>query len=133
MPIRVVRDINTPMRHDIQIGPHRFATDASLAGGGEGSAPEPHDLYDASLGACKALTVLGYAKRKGIPLEGIQVSVDRDASEERTGTYRLKVVLTLTGNLTDPQRQDLLRVAEKCPIHKLMTAVTTEIVTSLSS
>jgi putative redox protein len=133
MTIRVSRDMKTPMRHDIQIGPHRISTDASVEGGGEASAPEPHDLYDAALGACKALTVLGYAKRKGIPLEGIEVSVDRDASDERAGTYRLRAVLTLTGDLTDAQREDLLRVATKCPIHKLMTAVTTEIVTSLSS
>jgi putative redox protein len=133
MTIRVVRDMNTPMRHDIQIGAHRIATDASKEGGGEASAPGPHDLYDAALGACKALTVLGYARRKGIPLENIDISVDRDATEERAGTYRLIVVLTLTGNISDAQRQDILRVAEKCPVHKLMTAVTTEIVTSLST
>jgi putative redox protein len=133
MTIRVVRDLKTPMRHDIQIGPHHIATDASIEGGGEASAPEPHDLYDAALGACKALTVLGYAIRKSIPLENIDITVDRDASEERAGTYRLSVVLTLTGNLTSTQREDLLRVASKCPVHKLMTAVTTEIVTSLST
>ncbi len=132
MTIRIVRDMKSPMRHDIQIGLHRIAVDASVAGGGEASAPEPHDLYDAALGACKALTVLGYARRKGIPLESVDLSVDRDATEERAGTYRLSVVLTITGNLSDAQREDLLRVAEKCPIHKLMTAVTTEIATSLS-
>jgi putative redox protein len=133
MTIRVVRDMNTPMRHDIQIGPHLIATDAGKESGGEASAPGPHDFYDAALGACKALTVLGYARRKGIPLENIAISVDRDATEERAGIYRLIVALTLTGNLSDAQREDLLRVAEKCPIHKLMTAVTTEIATSLST
>jgi putative redox protein len=132
MTIRVVRDMKNPMRHDIQIGPHRIATDASIEGGGDASAPGPHDLYDAALGACKALTILAYARRKGIPLENIDISVERDATEERAGTYRLSVVLTLTGNLSGAQREDLLRVATKCPIHKLMTAVTTEITTSLS-
>jgi putative redox protein len=133
MTIRVVRDLKASMRHDIQIGPHLIATDASTMGGGDASAPEPHDLYDAALGACKALTVLGYAKRKGIPLENIDISIDRDATNERAGTYRLSVVLTLTGNLTGAQREDLLSVAARCPIHKLMTAVTTEITTSLST
>jgi putative redox protein len=133
MTIRVVRDMKSPMRHDIQIGPHRIATDASIEGGGEASAPGPHDFYDAALGACKALTVLGYARRKGIPLQNIDISVDRDATGERAGTYRLSVVLTLTGDLSGAQREDLLRVAAKCPIHKLMTEVTTEIVTSLST
>ena len=133
MTIRVVRDLQARMRHEIRIGPHRIATDISVEEGGEASGPGPHDLYDAALGACKALTVLLYAKRKGIPVENIDVAVDRDATQERAGIYRLGVVLTLTGSLTPEQRQELLRVAVKCPIHKLMTEVTTEITTSLAS
>jgi putative redox protein len=121
------------MRHEIQIGPHRIATDIGVEEGGEASGPGPHDLYDAALGACKALTVLLYAKRKGIPVENIDIAVDRDATQERAGIYRLGVVLTLTGGLTAVQREELLRVAVKCPIHKLMTEVTTEITTSLAS
>jgi putative redox protein len=84
------------------------------------------------LGACTALTVLWYAKRKNIPLEGIEVSVDRDASQERAGVYRLSAALTLTGELGASQREELLRAAQKCPIHKLMTEVTTEISVTLS-
>jgi putative redox protein len=60
------------------------------------------------------------------------VSVDRDASAERSGTYRLSAELTITGKLTEEQRGELLRVASKCPVHKLMTEVTTEITTSLA-
>jgi putative redox protein len=133
MTIRVVRDPQARMRHDIQIGPHRIATDIGVEEGGEASGPGPHDLYDAALGACKALTVLWYANRKGIPLENIDVAVDRDATQERAGVYRLGVVLTLTGGLTLAQREELLKVAAKCPIHKLMTEATTEIITSLAS
>jgi putative redox protein len=120
------------MRHEIHIGRNSLATDGSVEEGGEGSGPNPHDLYDSALGACKALTVLWYAKRKGIPVEGIEVSVERDASQERSGVYRLSAQLSLTGNLTAPQREELLRVAGKCPVHKLMTEVKTEISTSLS-
>src|SRR6202000_2177954 len=92
----------------------------------------PHDLYDAALGACKALTVLLYAKRKKFPVEGIEVSVERDASQEHAGTYRLSTVLTVTGDLSAVQREELARAAHKCPIQKLMTQVTTEISTTLS-
>ncbi len=132
MTIRVVRDQTAPMRHEIHIGRNSFATDVSPEQGGEGSGPSPHDLYDAALGACKALTVLLYAKHKNIPVEGIEVSVERDASQERSGIYRLSTELSLTGNLTASQREELLRIAQKCPIHKLMTEVKTEISTSLS-
>ena len=132
MTIRVVRDQQAPMRHEIHIGPHSIDSDLSVEEGGGGSGPNPHDLYDAALGACTALTALWYAKHKNIPVEGIEVSVDRDASQERTGIYRLNVTLTLTGNLSDEQRKELLRAAQKCPVHKLMTEVTTEISTTLS-
>jgi len=130
--IRVVRDQQAPMRHQIHIGRNRLTTDLGIEEGGEGSGPSPHDLYDAALGACKALTVLWYAKRKDIPVEGIEVSVERDASQERAGIYRLSAALSLTGDLSAAQREELLRVAQKCPIHKLMTEVTTEISTTLS-
>jgi len=130
--IRVVRDRQAPMRHVIHIGRNSLSSDLSVEGGGEGSGPSPHDLYDAALGACKALTVLWYAKHKDIPVEGIEVSVERDASQERAGIYRLSAALSLTGDLSAAQREELLRVAQKCPIHKLMTEVTTEISTTLS-
>ena len=119
------------MRHEIQIGRYLLSTDVSVEEGGEASGPNPHDLYDSALGACKALTTLWYAKRKNIPVEGIEVVVERDVSQERAGIYRIHATLTITGTLSVAQRADLLRVAQKCPIHKLMTEVTTEISTTL--
>jgi putative redox protein len=130
--IRVVRDQRAPMRHEIHIGGNTLASDLSVEEGGGGSGPTPHDLYDAALGACTALTVLWYAKHKSIPVEDIEVSVERDASQERAGIYRLRAALTLTGDLSAAQREELLRAAQKCPVHKLMTEVTTEISTTLS-
>jgi putative redox protein len=103
--IRVVRDQQAPTRHDIHIGRNSLTTDLSHDMGGEGSGPSPHDLYDAALGACKALTVLSHAKRKNIPVEGIEVTVERDSSQERAGTYHLSAALTLTGDLSSEQRE----------------------------
>ena len=131
MAITIVRDQTARMRHEVRVGPHSFAADASISDGGEGLGPNPHDLYDAALGACEALTVLWYANRKGIPVENIEVTVERDQSEEKTGIYRLNTKLKLGGKLTDGQRQELLSVASKCPVHKLMTSVETKIETSL--
>ena len=83
------------------------------------------------MGACKALTVLWYARRKGLPVEDVQTVVERDASAERTGVYRLATRLQVSGDLTDAQIAELETVAQKCPVHKLMTTATTEISTSL--
>src|ERR1700692_1583640 len=131
MTILVVRDQQAPMRHEIRIGRHRISTDLSNELGGEGSGPTPHDLYDAALGARKALTVLLYPNRKKFPVEAIEVSVERDASQEQAGIYRLSTALTLTGDLSTAQREELVRVAHKCPIQRLMTEVTTEIWTTV--
>ncbi len=131
MSITLTRDRSGKMKHHLSVGRHSFVVDEPVANGGEDLGPGPHDLYDSALGACKAMTVLWYANRKQIPLEDIQVTVERDASEERKGFYRLAVTLELGGPLSDEQRQELLNVANKCPIHKLMTQVTTEITTRL--
>jgi putative redox protein len=111
---------------------HELYTDLPASAGGEGSAPDPHDYFDVALGACKALTVTRYARDKDIPLTGVSVEVSHDGSEERQGRYALSVTLTLKGALTDEQRASLLRVAEKCPLHKLMTTAEVSIETLLS-
>ena len=127
MSISVRRDSTTGTRHTVRIRNEAFATDVTQPDG-QGAAT-PHDLYDASLAACKALTVMLYAQRKNMPIEDIEVLVDRDDSAERKGIYRLKTSLRVTGALDETQRAELLRVAAKCPVHKLMTEVTTEIET----
>jgi putative redox protein len=133
MTIRVVRDRSHKMKHVVHVGQHTFAVDEPPANGGEDEGPTPHDIYDSAVGACKALTMLWYANRKQMPLEDIAVSVERDDSQERQGTYKLRVVLDLSGPLTEAQRHELLTVAGKCPVHKLMTQVTTEIQTELAA
>ncbi len=132
MSIRIQRDLTAKMRHRVRIGEHGLDVDEPPANGGEDLGPTPHDLYDSALGACKALTLLWYARRKQIPLHDIGVTVERDDSQERQGVYRLQVTLELGGALDDAQRQELLRVADKCPVHKLMTQVRTEVTTQLA-
>lgn len=131
MSLRITRDPSGPMRHTLHVNGLTFTVDASVAEGGEASGPGPHDLYDAALGACKALTVLWYANKRQIPVEDITVEVERDDSQERAGTYRLRADLSVSGALSEAQRAELLRVAEKCPVHKLMTQVETVVETRL--
>lgn len=132
MRISVSRDRTGKMRHIVRVRQHTFAVDEGPANGGEDSGPTPHDLYDTALAACKALTVLWYANRKQLPVEDIEVTVERDDADERNGTYRLLATLSVTGVLTEAQRQELLAVAGRCPVHKLMTQVTTEVRTELA-
>ena len=132
MTIDVVRDPSHKMKHTVHVRQHAFAIDEPASNGGEDLGVTPHDVYDGALGACKALTMLWYARRKQLPLDDIRVTVERDDTEERRGIYRLRVAIHLAGALTDAQRQELLNVASKCPVHKLMAHATTEIVTELA-
>ncbi len=121
-----------PLRQRIEVGGFTLSVDAPVGVGGSGSAPGPHELFDASLAACKTLTVTLYARRKGWPLDHVDVALTRDASTESEGTYRLDVALTLHGALDDTMRAQLLSAAERCPIHKLMTTTTVLINTHLA-
>ncbi|ERO61472.1 OsmC family protein [Pseudomonas piscis] len=132
MTITVNTESSEGYRHSIQVEDHHFFTDLPKSAGGEGTAPEPHDYFDAALGACKALTLKLYAQKKNIPLTGVTVEIKHDNSEETKGKYTLHVKLTLKGVLTDAQREELHRVADRCPIHKLMTTSEVSIETHLS-
>jgi len=133
MTIVVTRDRAGKMRHTVAVRQHSLVVDEPVTNGGEDLGPTPHDLYDSALGACKALTTLWYARRRNIPVEGIEVSVERDDSEERKGVYRLDVTLALSGPLSEEQRRELLDVASKCPVHRLMAQARTEIETRLAA
>lgn len=131
MTIELKRYPGSPLAQAAQIRQHALLTDASIAEGGTDAGPSPHDLYDAALAACKAVTVMWYARKKGIPVDDIHTVVERDDSQERAGVYRLAARLQISGALTDAQLGELDNVAKKCPVHKLMTAVTTEITTTV--
>ncbi|MBS0315790.1 MAG: OsmC family protein, partial [Proteobacteria bacterium] len=105
-----------PMAQSVHIRDHALVADGSVAEGGTDAGPDPHDLYDAALAACKALTLMWYARRRGIPVGELRTTIERDNSAERAGVYRLVARLSVGGELSDAQLQDLQRVADKCPV-----------------
>lgn len=115
----------------LHMGDHQLTTDVSSAEGGEDLGPSPHDLYDAALASCKALTVMWFARKKNIPVTHIDTRIERDDSDERQGIYRLSTQLIIHGDISEVEFSQLSAVAEKCPVHKLMTSVTTEITTKV--
>lgn len=101
----------------VKVGRNAFTADVSENLGGDDLGPDPHDLLDASLGACTALTVLMVARRKQMPLDDIEVSITHSEAE---GVYTLNRTLRFIGKLSGEQRDYLLGIANKCPIHKVM-------------
>jgi len=116
-PIQLQKSPQGQLAFTVKVGRNAFTADVSAALGGDDLGPDPHDLLDASLGACTALTVLMVARRKQMPVDDVQVSVTH---VEADGLYTLTRQIKFVGDLTAEQREYLLGIANKCPIHKAM-------------
>lgn len=119
MSIRVHKAPVGKLAQTLEIDPHTLMADVAIEDGGDDLAPDPHDLLDSALAACTALTLKLYAERKQWPLENADVVISH---EETAGHYRLNRVVTLKGDaLTGEQREKLLEIANKCPIHRVLS------------
>jgi putative redox protein len=113
----------------VQAGRHRLRADEPLAVGGDDSGPGPYDLLLAALGACTSMTVRMYAEQKKWPLRRVSVELKHDKvhaadcaeCETREGRIdKIERVLALEGELDEAQRQRLLEIANKCPVHRTL-------------
>ena len=105
---------------EVQAGPARFLADEPVEVGGLDSGPSPYDLLGAALGACTAMTCRLYADRKGWPLDRVTVEVSHTARTAQTKD-RFRREVGLEGDLDAEQRQRLIEIAEKCPVHRTLT------------
>ncbi len=104
-------------------GRHVWNADIDKTLGSDDRAPDPHDLLDSALAACTTLTLELYIRRRQMPVTGLRVTVDHveDKDEQGQTTYRLERRITIEGELAEPDRQRLLEIANKCPIHKILS------------
>lgn len=122
--IREVHVTSTPgaLRQKIEIGPHVLTGDGPKEIGGEDTGPEPEEILLSALGCCTSMTLLLYARNKKWPLETVDVRV----SGKREGAvYAIERTVRVTGTLDDEQRTRLHQIAEKCPVHKILTGEVT--------
>ena len=112
---------------DVQAGPfHHALADEPLSYGGTNKGMTPYQFVAAGLGACTSMTIRLYARRKNMALTGVTVDVShdrvhaQDASGRNTPLDTFTRVISLNGDLTHEQRQSLLEIANKCPVHKTL-------------
>jgi uncharacterized OsmC-like protein len=116
---------------EIRADSHLLRSDEPLAAGGTDTGPTPYGLLLAALGACTSMTIALYARRKAWPLASVTVSLrhsriyasDCADCETKEGMLdRIERDIHFSGSLTAEQRDRLLDIANKCPVHRTLTS-----------
>lgn len=106
-----------PLQQKLTAGDLHFLSDAEISRGGSDTGPSPHEYLGAALAACTSMTLKMYAGRKEMKLENAIVTVDI----ERTNDVEIfSRDIQLLGNLSVEEKERLLEIADKCPIHKAL-------------
>ena len=109
-------------QQQVSAGKHIMLADEPESMGGGDAGPAPFDFLMAGLGACTSMTLRMYAERKGLALTNVCVALNHDKTEvDGIQRNRISRQITLEGNLSDAERQRLLEIADKCPVHRALS------------
>ena len=118
---------------EVSAGGHALVADEPESFGGTDKGPTPYDFLLGALGSCTAMTLQMYANRKDWSLDSVTVRLshgkiyadDCNNCETETGKIdHIEREIEIEGDLTDEQREKLLEIADKCPVHRTLTSET---------
>ncbi|ENV49408.1 putative redox disulfide bond formation protein OsmC-like protein [Acinetobacter junii CIP 107470 = MTCC 11364] len=121
-----VQALNTPTPYRVTLtdsSGHTWYADEPTDKGGQDTAPNPIQILLSALGACTTITLEMYANHKRIKLDHVQVDLALNPNaepESRQNNIERKIILK--GEFSEDQHKRLLKVAESCPVHKLLTS-----------
>ena len=107
------------LRQAVEVRDHTVAADEPKDHGGDDSAPSPQELLAAALASCTAITIEMYAIRKGWDIGDVTVQVDYEPAQRGSPT-RFKMRVDLPKELPEEQRERLMQIGAKCPVHRVL-------------
>lgn len=110
---------NGSLTHDVEVRGHTIQSDEPEARGGHDDGPSPQELLAVSLASCTAITIEMYADRKGWDLGDVVVDVDYEPAQRGSPT-RFVMNVKLPKELPEEQRERVMQVAAKCPVHRTL-------------
>jgi putative redox protein len=115
----ISRRIGDRLRQPVEIREHELTADEPKDHGGEDSGPSPQELLAASLASCTAVTMEMYAVRKGWDVGEITVDVNYEPAHRGSPT-RFEMTVNLSKEVPEEQRERLMQIAAKCPVHRTL-------------
>ncbi len=97
-----------------------IVTDQSREHGGDGDAPEPFDLFLASLATCAGIYVLSFCQNRSLPTDGIRVVQSWDRDEKSGQLTEVRIAIEVPPEFPDKYHDALVRVANKCAVKKVI-------------
>jgi putative redox protein len=115
----IARRQNGSLIHDVEIRDHTLQADEPEERGGDDSGPSPQELLAASLASCTAITIEMYADRKGWDIGAVAVDVNYEPAQRGSPT-KFTMSVRLPKELPEDQRERLMQIAAKCPVHRTL-------------
>jgi putative redox protein len=115
----IARRENGRLVHNLEIRGHQLKADEPRDHGGDDAGPSPQELLAASLASCTAITMEMYAERKGWNVGEVAVDVNYEPAQRGSPT-KFTMDVRLPKELPEDQRERLMQIAAKCPVHRTL-------------
>jgi putative redox protein len=115
----IARRDDGALKQTVEVRGHSVIADEPKQNGGNDAGPSPQELLAASLASCTAITVAMYARRKGWDIGDVEVDVDYEPAQRGSPT-RFTMDVSLPKELPEDQRERLMQIAAKCPVHRTL-------------